>query len=115
MALQQRKALGQASASVPSQSKPGLVTTATLVRGRVYFFRNEKFELGVTRVVPDELANDLEELHDTIKDTDGDYYEKPFFDVQRAVPAPTEAPDPKQVHRQAVRLPVRRPMPTAAR
>jgi hypothetical protein len=108
------KPVGQSSAAATHPtSQVDLVTTATLVRGRIYFYRDlkEPFEIGVPRVVEDEAtAAALEELHFETTDGDGERFEKPLFLVQRNVPRPSKAQDNGQQREQVRRLPVR-PLP----
>jgi hypothetical protein len=65
-----------------------LVNTATLLRGRVYVYKNVSFERGVPVVVTDELAAELEELFDEVRDADQEIIEKPLFSVVYEVPRP---------------------------
>lgn len=76
------------AAPAPKASAKELVNTAELVRGRVYWYKNQEFKKGEAVVVDDELANILEELHAEVQDKDGETYEKPFFDVRKGVPRP---------------------------
>jgi hypothetical protein len=107
MVLKQRT-IGQTSVrAMASRPQTDLVNVATLVRGRVYFYKDQKFEVGKPTVVSNELANILEELHEEISDADGERFEKPFFYVQRGVPRPQEAQE--RTKPPARRLPVRLP------
>jgi hypothetical protein len=65
-----------------------LVTTATLLRGRVYVYRSVSFERGVPVVVTDDLAAELEEMFDEVRDADQEIIEKPLFSVLYDVPKP---------------------------
>jgi hypothetical protein len=80
-----------------------LVTTATLIRGKVYTLRHPdgtpqdpkdsiRFEYGKPQVLDDpKIAAYLEKLHDKISDGDGEEWEKPVFRISRNVPDPREA------------------------
>lgn len=80
-----------------------LVTTATLIRGRVYTLRHPdgtpqnpkeslRFEKGVPVVIDEpKIAAYLEKLHDEVADGDGESWEKPVFRINRNVPDPREA------------------------
>lgn len=65
----------------------GNVTTATLVRGKVYkhFFNGEyeTFERGVEREVSSELADELEMLTDEVNTNEGDVIERDRFAIDR--------------------------------
>lgn len=67
-----------------------LVNTATLLRGRVYVYKNVSFERGIPVVVDDALAAELEEMFDEVRDADQEIIEKPLFSVvyEVARPAP---------------------------
>lgn len=110
MSVLQRRAIATGT-STPA--KGSLVNTATLVRGRVYIYKNEKFEIGVTRVVSDELADILEDITVETKDTDDETFAKPMFDIRRKVQPPKAPGDEGKAVRQATRLPVRLYRPRA--
>jgi len=58
------------------------VITATLIRGRVYYYKNIEFRRGKATVVTDPvLAAELESLVEDVEDTDSEVFEKPFFSV----------------------------------
>lgn len=106
MPLQERRAIASTKPSGLTPKKQDLVNTATLTRGRVYVYKGIHFEKNVEIVVSDEIADALTELYATSKDTDGEEFEKPLFDVRRRVTPPSSrtAEAPK---RTALRLPVR--------
>lgn len=56
---------------------------ATLRRGRVYVYKNERFERNIPRPVSEEMARELEELADIITDEEGEQTEKRVFKVER--------------------------------
>lgn len=90
------RTLGSAPAPKSPVPKEDLVNTATLLRGRVYFYKDQEFKLGEPSIVTDQIADVLEELHHEVKDKDGEIYEKPFFDVRRGVPRPPPKVAPKK-------------------
>jgi len=103
------RTVGRTTAASPLLQQD-LVNTATLVRGRVYYYKDHRFEIGKIVVVDDELATILEDLVEEVSDGDNERFEKPRFQVLRKVPRPTndQHVDPqKPVVR---RLPVR-PLP----
>lgn len=103
MALAKR-ALGQAPAGPTSQTpKEDLVNVATLVRGRVYFYKEMKFEYGVPLVVTAEVADILENEVATVNDKDGERFEKPFFHIQRGVQKPDRFISEAERNRKIVR------------
>ena len=60
------------------------MTTARLIRGRVYVYKGKKFERGVDTPVSEELADVLEELAVESKDSrDGDVIHKHRFKIIR--------------------------------
>lgn len=99
---------GQATPKAPALLKQELVNTATLIRGRVYFYKDKRFDANEVVIVDDPLAAILEELHETVTDSDQEAYEKPMFDVRRNVPPPSKEQPVSQFRRPAIRLPVRR-------
>lgn len=97
-----------ARAAMPQRAsaQKDLVTTATLKRGRIYFYRNISFErnkpvaidnaLLVTHNLQDKLdaatlAEELEDLFETITDSDKEMFEKPIFTVLHNQEAPLTA------------------------
>lgn len=111
MALASRRTLGATSAGPTAQNKTDLVTIATLVRGRVYFYKDLKFEYGIPLVVSDEIAGILEQECAEVKDKDGERFEKPFFEVKRGVPRP----DKYLTEAERNRKPIRRLPPASLR
>lgn len=126
--LKPRQAVPTPAKVAPVQKKPGvaaansqpagdLVTTATLIRGRTYVYKDVHFMINETVVLNDlelkmpvsSFAGDLEELHSEVVDGDGDRFEKPLFDVQRDVPRPAKVRTAEELRKQTVRrLPVAR-------
>jgi hypothetical protein len=96
------KVIGQSPAAKPDET---LVNTATLIRGRVYVFKNQRFDVGVPVIVDDKLASILEEKVNITEDTDGEEFEKSVFVVRRGVPPPPPPVDPNAKVRR--RLPTR--------
>jgi len=81
-----------------------LVTVATLVRGKVYFYKNERFDRGVARPVTEDLGLILETIVDERIDMDNEVYEKPLFKVEYGVPkSELETEEPAPVRRQLQR------------
>jgi hypothetical protein len=83
------------------------VTTATLVRGKVYVFKGlnqEKavhYKRGIPLVVAADLADELEELVEEIHDSEGEIFDKPYFAIHRDI----EEPEPEvKAERQRRRL-----------
>ena len=110
MPVLQRRALGTSKTTLASGKSS--VITATLVRGRVYIYKNEKFELNEERVVSKELADILEDIVVETKDTDGENFAKPMFHIKRNVSAPEKRDNP-DAPRAVTRLPVRLYRPRA--
>lgn len=90
------------NARKPAAPAQGLVTTATLLRGRVYIFENQEFLKDVTREVALELGQKLEDLFEQVTDSEGEEYEKPTFEVlYDQEPLETVAPEPRSNSRRA--------------
>jgi hypothetical protein len=88
-----------ASATTPA-TKSDTVTTATLVRGKTYVWKNIHYKVNNPVVVEDATALELEQLYQEVRDADGELYEKPYFDIQRNVPRPVEevsGPTPRRL------------------
>jgi len=100
------RTVATAPAKPAPTSQGDLVNLATLVRGRVYYHKDVRFELGKPVVVSNELATILEDLVQEVHDADREVYEKPLFLVQRSVPRPVPV-DEKVQRRPTTRLPVR--------
>lgn len=79
-------------------------TTATLQRGRVYYYANIPFERGVPLAIDDKLCKtfnyeggaeflttELEDLFEEITDSDSETFAKPIFEVKRNQPRPMTA------------------------
>lgn len=79
-------------------------TTATLQRGRVYYYANIPFERGVPLAIDEKLcktfnydggaeflATELEDLFEEITDSDNEQFAKPIFEVKRNQPRPMTA------------------------
>lgn len=66
--------------------------TVRLVRGRVYYYKNERFEKGKDVKVTSDLADELESLAITRFDRDGEKFDKPRFRIVR----PEEAEDDEE-------------------
>lgn len=72
------------------------IITATLMRGKNYSFYNPStatytvFKRSVPVEVTDEVADQLEELVDVVKTSDGDEIEKLYFDIDRDAERRTE-------------------------
>ena len=80
--------------------------TATLLRGRVYVFRNMQYERGIPNVVKDEsLAMILEDLYDEVHDSDGEVIEKPIFEIDFEAPFPAPPTTDGNPHQKRRRLP----------
>ncbi|MET4190692.1 MULTISPECIES: hypothetical protein [unclassified Bradyrhizobium] len=95
-----------ATAATAPAPQGELVTTATLVRGRIYYFKETPFEIGIPKPVSEDVAAALEELHDETTDADGEVFGKPLFHVQRNQVAPTTDASKAQQARPVRRLPV---------
>jgi hypothetical protein len=80
-----------AAATQPAPVAKG-VTTATLIRGRVYFWKNLQFNYGLPVKVDEETGIALEEIHEEVPDGEGEVFEKAFFHVKRNQPEPSKAP-----------------------
>ncbi len=125
MVLQNRtvaKATGAAAVAPikAAATAADLVTTAELVRGRVYFYKNIEFETGRVAILEDAintpavkvitdvavLAAELEDLHEETKDSDGEVFEKAVFRVLYNQERPAKEPTLRE-QRQVRRLPVR--------
>jgi hypothetical protein len=61
---------------------------ATLVRGRVYYYKDDRFDVNQPKVVSKGIADALEELYDETSDSEGERFEKPFFRIERGIPPP---------------------------
>ena len=74
------------------------VTTATLLRGRVYVYKGLTFERGLPVVVTDDLAADLADMYDEVRDSDNEIIEKPLFNVlyDAPKPVPVEVGQPRR-------------------
>lgn len=94
-----RPAAAPAAKAAPVQSG---VTTATLIRGRVYYYKNEQFLYGQPVEVDTATAEILKELHEAINDTEGETFEKAYFHVK------TNQPKPSKLVEDGSRPPVRR-------
>ena len=85
------------------------VTTATLLRGRVYVYAKVHFQRGVPTVVGGALADELEDLFDEVRDSDSDTFEKPYFLVEHNVDPPDSVEkreeEKKKARRRLRRLP----------
>jgi hypothetical protein len=78
------------------------VTTATLIRGKVYTYRHPdhtpqnpkdhlRFKFGVPVVIDSpKIVQLLEDLVDEVPDGDGELLEKPIFRINRNVDAPDD-------------------------
>ena len=77
-----------------SESEGGSVVLATLRRGKIYkhFYdgRYWEFKQRVPIVVPDELADELEQLIDIVNTDDRQQIEMDRFDIDRDAVAPEE-------------------------
>jgi hypothetical protein len=75
-----------------------LVNTATLVRGRVYFYKNEEYKRDVPKVVDEDTALELEALTEEVYDSDGDVMDKHVFKVAfDTTPPPLEETEDRKV------------------
>ena len=92
-----------ASAQTTPAAQANTVTTATLVRGKVYVYKGVHYKKDIPVVVDDATALLLEDLYELVTDADHEEFEKPYFDIQRNVP-----PAPVEVERTTRRIPVRR-------
>lgn len=101
------RTIGQAAVSTLKQKQEDLVITATLERGRVYYYKDHRFEVGVSTVVSEDLASILEDLYDQTTDSEGEAFEKPYFHVQRGVPRPVLVKEGSRSGRTIRRLPNR--------
>ena len=86
----------------PHVRKSDLVTTATLLRGRVYFYGGVEFAKGVetaidqalldrfqvTKWTPEEFAEDVADLYEEVVDSDQERFAKPIFEVRHNRPRP---------------------------
>jgi len=100
------RTVATAPAKAVPTSQVDLVNLATLVRGRVYYHKDVRFDVGKPTVVSDELANILEDLVQEVHDADKEVFEKPLFEVKRGVPRPVPVEE-RTTRRPAMRLPVR--------
>jgi len=108
---QRTVAAAPAKATTPTpQPKKELVCIATLVRGRVYFYKETRFDVGVPVVVDRATAKVLEDFVAETRDGDGDAFEKPLFNVEYDVPPPAPADEEAPAKKRSMRLPVR-PLP----
>lgn len=90
-----------------AKKQSGKVTTATLLRGRVYVHNKMHFARGVPIVVGDSHADELEALYDEVRDSDSDTFEKPYFLVQHNA-EPPETAEKKEEERRKQRRRLRR-------
>lgn len=74
------------------------VITAKLVRGRVYVYENVHYMRSVATVVSADLADQLGELFEVVKDSDGDEFEKSIFaiDYNAKLPSAKRSNVPKR-------------------
>jgi hypothetical protein len=59
------------------------IITATLIRGRFYAYGNVHFYRNEPLTVSEDLADELEELADEVKDNEGESFSKPRFKIDR--------------------------------
>ena len=58
------------------------INTATLVRGRVYIYKNMEYLRGQETPVDEDTAKELEVLSEVTTDSDGEEFDKAYFDVE---------------------------------
>lgn len=101
-----------ASPSRASPARRGLVTTATLVRGRVYFYKGVPFDRGVEVGIVQELLDqhnvdssveqflyELEDLYETVTDSDKEKWEKSIFELREGRPMPATTAEQREAER----------------
>lgn len=68
---------------------------ATLLRGRVHYYKGIRFEVGVPKAVSFDLAQELEDQTDDVTDPDGEVIYKKKFRVTRPKVVVTPPKHPK--------------------
>jgi hypothetical protein len=58
--------------------------TATLLRGKTYYYKGTRFDKGEPVSISLSLAEEIEEINDEVTDKDGEIRQKPCFKVEYA-------------------------------
>lgn len=104
-------------------TKRDTVTTASLLRGRVYVYmispevESIRFEKDkpptvledIEGIATEDLAAELEQLYETVTASDGESFDKPIFEVLRGQPRPDNEEDKPRTVRRIVSVEVARP------
>lgn len=98
---------------MPTPAQQGPCVTATLKRGRMYLYASIPFERDkpvaiddalikehkVKHISAEQLRMELEDLYETITDSDGEKFEKAIFEVRDNQPRPPTAIEEREAQR----------------